>query len=292
MVTRDPDTVTVADALALGQARLPTRPGLPDPRREARWLLARALGWAETRLLLAPDESVPAPVQARYEGWLERRAAGEPAHHLTGTCPFWGRELLVSPAVLVPRPETELLVEAVLGLELPATARVADVGTGSGCLGLTLALERPGWRVTGVDSSLATLAVARANARRHGARLALVASDLASAATGTFDLVVANLPYIPAGALAELPVEVRHDPTLALDGGPDGLRQVSRLLSDAPRLLSPAGVLALELGEDQADVVAAEAAALGLGELRRVRDLGGCDRILILGRAGKLKADC
>jgi len=283
--------MTVAEAIAVGQARLPRRPGLPDPRREARWLLARALGWAETRVVASPDELLPGAVLERFLGWLDRRASGEPAHHLTGTCPFWGRELLVTPAVLVPRPETELLVEAVLGLELPATARVADVGTGSGCIGVTLALERPGWRVTGVDLRLAALAVARSNACRLGASLALVASDLAAAVTGPFDLIVANLPYVPAGALADLPVEVRHDPALALDGGPDGLRLVGQLLADAPRLLSPAGVLALELGEGQAETVASQGSDLGLPERGRVRDPGGCERVLVLGRAGKLTAD-
>ena len=170
----------------------------------------------------------------------------------------------MSPAVLVPRPETELVVEAALALPLAREARVLDVGTGSGCLAVTLAAERPRWRVTGVDRSLAALEVARANASRHAPGVRFGCADLTTAVAPPWDLVVANLPYIPTPAIDALPVEVRRDPAAALDGGPDGLDLVRRLLSDLSRVLRVCGGAILELGEDQAEAVAAAARADGL----------------------------
>jgi len=225
---------------------------------------------------------VPEAVAERFSDWLERRAAGEPAEHLTGECEFWGRSFAVSPAVLVPRPETELVVEAALALPLAREARVLDVGTGSGCLAVTLAAERPGWRVAAVDRSLAALRVARANAARHAPGVALFRGDLATGVAPPWDLVVANLPYVPSPAMDDLPLEVRRDPAAALDGGPDGLDLVRRLLADLPRVLRACGGAVLEIGEEQADAVAAAARAAGLNVARRIRDLGGCERVLVL----------
>ncbi len=276
-----------AEALALGARSLPRRAGIPDPAREARWLLARAWGLDETRLRLEPDAEVPAVVLERYRDWLRRRADGVPAHHLTGRCEFWGRELLVSPAVLIPRPETELVVAAALELGPAGPARVLDVGTGSGCLAVTLALERPAWEVIAVDVSAAALAVARRNAVRLEAAVRLVRGDLGAALAGGFGLIVANLPYIPSSAVSRLPVEVRHDPVLALDGGGDGLRLLTRLAADLPRLLASTGRAVLELGEEQAGPVAELAARNGLDVVGRVRDLGGCERVLVLERGGR-----
>jgi release factor glutamine methyltransferase len=158
--------LNTSEALSLGNDTLPRREGILDPRREAMWLLAAAWGVEETTLHLHPQREVPVEVESRYRDWLERRAAGEPAHHLTGSCPFWGRDFVVSPAVLVPRPETELVIETALSLPLPEEARVLDVGTGSGCIAVTLAAERPRWRVWGVDHSVAALTTARGNAYR------------------------------------------------------------------------------------------------------------------------------
>ncbi len=275
---------TVRDALELGARALPRRDGIPDPRREATWLLAHAWGVEETWLYLYPEAEVPTAAGERYQLWLRRRVLGAPAHHLTGECPFWGRQLVVSPAALVPRPETELLVEAALGLQLPSTARILDIGTGSGCLAVTLAAERPTWRVVGMDRSLAALLVARTNARRWAPAVRLVAGDLAEAVSGAWDLVTANLPYLPSDERLRLSVEVRHDPWLALDGGHDGLDLVRRLVVELPRLLAPGGWALLELGENQADAVGAAARANGLAELGRVRDLGAIDRVVQLHR--------
>lgn len=275
---------TVGELVEGGARRLPRRDGLPDPRREARWLLARAAGVPESWLLIHRDAVLPDEAASRYQAWLERRAAGEPAHHLSGSCSFWGRDFAVSPVVLVPRPETEIVVAVALELPLPATARVLDVGTGSGCLAVTLAAERPGWSVRAVDLSLSALGVARRNARRHGASLAFACGRLGSCLDGGYELVVANLPYIPTARLESLPLEVRHDPVLALDGGADGLELIRSLLDDLPRLLSPCGGAILELGEDQADEVAHLAGRCGLAVARRVHDLAGCERVVVLQR--------
>ena len=275
---------TVVELLAEGAQALPRREGIPDPRREASWLLARAAGVDESWLRVHAEAVLSTDAADRYRDWILRRAAGEPAHHLTGTCSFWGRDFEVSPAVLVPRPETELIVEVALALPLSASARVLDVGTGSGCLAITLAAERPRWSVRAVDRSLSALEVARHNAQRHRTDILLVCGDLASSLFGAYELVVANLPYIPRHHLANLPVEVRHDPSGALDGGPDGLDLVRALLGDLPRLLVPCGGAILELGEDQADEVAELADRSGLAVARRVRDLAGCDRVLVLQR--------
>ena len=274
--------MTVTEALTKGSATLPQKEGIPDPRREASWLLAAAWGVDEITLRIHPEREVPAEVVQRYRSWIERRAAGEPAHHLTGSCPFWGREFLVTPEVLIPRPETELLVQTALELPLSATARVLDVGAGSGCIAVSLAAERPQWRVCATDRSPAALSVARRNIERHGVEVDLILGDLASAVAPPWDLVVANLPYIPSSNLERLPKEVRHDPPTALDGGADGLDLVGALLTDLPRLLRVCGGAILEIGENQADAVATVAAGAGLAVARRVRDAGGCERVVVL----------
>jgi release factor glutamine methyltransferase len=274
--------VKVEEALQSGAAALPTREGIPDPRREVAWLLAAALRVDEITLRLCPEREVPAEAEQRFRDWLERRSAGEPAHHLTGSCPFWGREFEVSPAVLVPRPETELLVEAALSLPLPPTPRILDVGTGSGCIAVTLAAERPGWRLAAVDRSPCALAVARRNIERHRVTVGAFVGDLTTAVAPPWDLVVANLPYVPSADLERLSVEVRHDPAIALDGGVDGLGVVRRLLADLPRVLRSCGGAILELGENQAEEVAGLAYTFGLAVARRVRDAGGCERVVVL----------
>ena len=274
--------MNIAEAIAEGLATLPTREGIPDPRREALWLLAAAWGVDETTLRLHPDRELPVEVDRRYRDWLRRRAAGEPAHHLTGFCPFFGRDFEVSPAVLVPRPETELLVETALQLPLHNEARVLDVGTGSGCIALTLAAERPRWRVSAVDRSPAEMGVALRNREKHGVGVPFFLGDLASAVDARWDLVVANLPYVSADGIGRIAVEVRHDPVMALDGGFDGLDLVRRFLADLPRILRICGGAILEIGEGQAEAVTELANAAGLAVARRVRDLGGVERVIVL----------
>lgn len=273
---------TVRELFAEGAATLPRRPGIPDPRREARWLLAAAWGVSETWLRAHDTDEVPPGVASRFRDWLAARAPGAPAEHLTGACSFWGRTFRVSPLVLIPRPETELVVEVALALPLAASARVLDVGTGSGALAVTLARERPRWRVAALDRSQAALTMAAANARSHTATVALYRGDLTSAAAPGVDLVVANLPYVPSAALAGLPLEVRREPVAALDGGADGLDLVRRLLADLGRILKPCGGAILELGEDQADAVAELAHSHRLAVARRVTDPGGCERVVVL----------
>ncbi len=274
--------MNVAQAIAMGLAALPRGEGIPEPRREAAWLLAATWGVDEISLRLHPEREVPPAVVDRYRTWLGRRAAGEPAHHLVGQCPFFGREFEVNPQVLVPRPETELAVEVALQLPLAATARVLDIGTGSGCIAVTLAAERPRWRVAAIDRSPAAVVTARRNARRYGVDVAWLVGDLGDAVSPPWDLVVANLPYIPTGRLGGLPVEVQHDPALALDGGRDGLVLIRRLLLDLRGLLRPCGGAVLELGEDQAAPVAELARVAGLAVARRLRDAGGCERVVVL----------
>lgn len=277
--------MTVGDLLRAAAAVLLQRPGLAQPGREARAMLAFLLERDDAWVLAHPEAGVDSRRATVFQRWLDRRAAGEPFHHLTGACPFWGRLFAVTPDVLVPRPETELVVTRALDLHLPAAPRVLDVGTGSGCLAVTLALELPGSAVTATDVSLAALAVARRNVAALGARVALVAADLTSPVASGFDLVVANLPYLASAEIELLTPEVRdHDPRSALDGGPDGLDQVRRLLPQLPAILAPGAHALLELGAEQAAELARGPLPEGLAPAGVERDLGGVERVLALRR--------
>lgn len=272
----------VAQVLEKAGAVLPLRRGLPDPRREALFLLAAAWQVTEVWLRMRPEDPVPAEVEARFFGWIDRRREGEPAEHIIGRCEFWGRSFTVTPSVLIPRPETELLVQAALERALPPGARVVDVGTGSGCLAITLAAERPDWTVVGIDRSPEALQVARHNGEILGAEVGWIWSDLTSCCGSGFDLVVANLPYVPTGWLPGLGEEISREPVLALDGGRDGLDLVRHLMDDLGRILAPGGSCLLELAEGQADAVEALAEEQGLHSFGRRRDIGGCDRVVMI----------
>ncbi|MEN8164015.1 MAG: peptide chain release factor N(5)-glutamine methyltransferase [Acidobacteriota bacterium] len=272
----------VSEALEQATAALPTRRGLPNPHHEALFLLAAAWKVDEIRLRMRPEKAIPAEVERLFFQWVDRRSSGEPAEHIVGRCAFWGRSFRVTPSVLIPRPETELMVQAVIEMALPSGARVADVGTGSGCLAITLAAERPDWRVVGIDRSFGALNIARQNASDLGADVAWLWSDLMSCCGPGFDLVVANLPYIPSGWMPTLGEEISREPVLALDGGRDGLDLVRRLIGDLGRILAPGGLCLLELAEDQAAAVEEMAVKHGLHPAGRRRDIGGCDRIVML----------
>ena len=260
--------------------------GMDSPRLTAELLLAHVLHASRVRLYTDLERPLEAAELAAYRGLIARRASGEPTSYLTGNREFYGRPFAVDPRVLVPRPETELLVEAVLqAVPRNAEVRVLDLCTGSGCVGITLALERPRARVLATDASSEALEVARANAAALGAaeRFQARLGDLFSPVEGEapFDVVVANPPYVARGDLPTLPAEVRREPQLALDGGPDGLDVIRRIAAEAPRRLVPGGLLALEIGDRQGPTVHSLLVAAGYGSVRIERDLARHDRLAL-----------
>lgn len=266
--------------------------GIEEPRREARLLLGHVLGRAPGLLTTEAREEVGAAEAARFRDLVARRAAHVPVAHLTGRRGFWTLDLLVTPDVLVPRPDSETLIEAALAAlpDRSVVRRVLDLGTGSGALLLAALAEFPAAFGVGVDRSPAALAVARANAVRSGlARRALfVCGDWAAALRAGFDLVLANPPYVRTAEVAALAPEVReHEPRAALDGGPDGLAAYRAILAGLPRSLAPRGAAVLELGAGQAADVAALAAASGLAVAQLRQDLGGIPRAIVLRHAEK-----
>ncbi len=228
---------------------------------------------------------VPVEVDA-YRTLIRRRGDGEPVAHLTGRREFWSQTFAITPDVLIPRPETELVVERALAVAGPRDRplRILDLGTGSGALAVALAVELPAALVTAVDCSEAAVAIARRNAATAGVaeRVEAVVSDWTAALDPTtrFDLVVGNPPYVPSDALAALAPEVRREPRLALDGGVDGLDAYRRLVPAASRMLRPGGTVLLEVGAGQAAAVAALLAAAGLVEIGRHADLAGIERVV------------
>lgn len=254
-----------------GAARL-RAPDVASHLLAAELLLMHALGRDRTWMYTHPEEQVNADACARYFRLIARRAAGEPVQYLTGVQEFWGLEFEVTPAVLIPRPETEHLVEVALDRLRSATPpsrslplRVADVGTGSGCLAVSLARELPRAEIMASDISAAALEMARSNAERHGvsARIHFVQGDLLAFAAplarepaGPFDFIVSNPPYVGLDQAAKLPREVRnHEPRSALFGGPSGIEMYGRLIRESAALLRAGGTLAVELGYGLADEV-------------------------------------
>jgi release factor glutamine methyltransferase len=284
---------TIREAWVQASSLLKERKSGQDPDRVVLLLMQHLFGWSRTDIVLHWDDPFPAD---RLDAWrqaLARKVAGEPVQYITGEQAFYGVSFTVTPDVLIPRPETELLVErlAELGGELwPAEADVAaaDIGTGSGAIAVTLARLKPSWRITATDVSEAALRVARANASRHGVagRLRFVCGDLLTpliADGAAVDVLVSNPPYIPTAKLAGLQREVRdHEPRLALDGGADGLDVCRRILEQLPLLKAPPRVVGFELGAGQPEIVAPWLRAIDAGyETEIVRDLAGIGRHLI-----------
>ena len=277
--------MTVRERLGAGRAALA---GTLPPERaalDAEVLLAAVLGRGRWHLLAHPEERVAPEASAKYCSWLQRRAWGEPLEYLTGRADFYGLMLEVTPAVLVPRPETEVLVEAALSALRPLTGPlVVDVGTGSGAIALAVAANHPTARVLAVDCSLEALTVAHRNASAHSLldRVLTIGCDLLSCLDARFDAVLANLPYVATSDLATVSAPVvRYEPRLALEGGPDGLALVKRLLSQARGRLAPGGTILAEIGVGQGDEAAAIAGGLydsALVDL--LPDLAGLDRVL------------
>lgn len=278
--------ITVDAALREAVAALRSALGADAPR-EAQRLAAAALDLDLARLLAEPDRSVDPIAAARLRDWCRRRAGGEPYAYLVGTRGFWTLELEVGPAVLVPRPETELLVERVLACGDVLEARrgpaleVVDLGTGSGAIALAVARERPHWRVTAVDVSASALEIARRNASRHGLeRVVFVEGDwFAPLAGRRFDLVASNPPYVAADDPALHGDSLRHEPKGALTPGMDSLAALRAIAEGAPAALRPGGSLLLEHGAMQGEQVRACLVACGFGHVVSSRDLAGHERV-------------
>jgi release factor glutamine methyltransferase len=280
-MTRTLAGTSVRDALD-GAVTAITAGGSDTPRLDAELLLAHTLGVARERLHADPGLVVAGDAVRTFQGFVRRRAIDrEPVAYLLGRRAFRFVELAVGPAVLVPRPETELLVE--FALALPPGARVLDVGTGSGAIALALASERPDLTVCGSDVSAAALALATANATRLGLSVEWCLADLLDGLDTGWDVVLANLPYIPTAELALLQPEVStHEPVLALDGGPDGLEVIRRLVVQLSA--SAVDLVAMEVGAGQAQQVAELLLRSGYPDVSRRSDLAGIERIVIARR--------
>lgn len=270
----------VDEALAAARDRLAAS---PTARLDAELLLADTLSRPRTWLHAWPEAELEPDAAEGFDERIGRRAAGEPIAYLLGEREFWSLTFTVSPDVLIPRPETEGLVQAALDhLRMSATAepRVLDLGTGSGCVAVALAHERPDARVTAVESAGPALAIARANAARHGTVNVefLEGNWFAPPGARRFDVIVSNPPYVATGDPHLAAGDVRFEPVAALDGGPDGLDALREIASGAPHHLAPGGLVVVEHGMDQADAVAALFAGEGLTGVETHRDGAGLAR--------------
>lgn len=261
-MARDQTNCSVA-ALTFEATQILTRAGVRDARREAMSLIEHIIERNRTFVITHPESAVIPADTRKFRQLVELRAAGKPLQYITGHQEFFGLDIEVTPDVLIPRPETELLVETALDLLSDGHTHVSicDVGTGSGCISLAILHERPWLRAVGLDISFNALLVAARNATKHGLRerLALLAADCFAALdpeSARFAMIVSNPPYIAEDALAGLDREVRdHEPRVALTGGGDGLRIIRQLLTNSPPFLEAGGHLLMEIGFDQSEIV-------------------------------------
>ena len=277
----------LADVQRAVAARLAAA-GVDTANLDARVLLQRLLDLDPGTMIANPDRPVSDAEHDRLATAVARRVAREPLAYIVGDREFWSLDFAVAPGVLIPRPDSETVVEAALAALAPSTpARVLDLGTGTGCLLLAVLSERPVATGVGVDVDERAARLARANADRLGLarRAHFIVADWATAVAGPFDLVLCNPPYVPAADIAGLMPEVaRHEPRLALDGGARGLDAYAVLLPQLRRILAPAGAAVLEIGAAQATDVAALAQRQGLLAAPPRRDLAGHDRCLVVTR--------
>ncbi|MBI3452360.1 MAG: peptide chain release factor N(5)-glutamine methyltransferase [Rhodospirillales bacterium] len=283
----DAGAVTVGDALRGAGARLRAG-GIEAPPLEARLLVAAALAEPAERLIARPERDMPAAAAVRLEEFLGRRLAHEPMAYILGQREFWSLPFAVTPATLIPRPDSETVVAAALAAvpDRRRALRVLDLGTGSGCLLLALLAELPAAEGVGIDIDPAALAIAEANARGLGfaARARWAHDDWGRGLDERFDLIVSNPPYIPDAAIDTLAPDVRdYEPRRALSGGADGLGAYRALAPHAARLLAPAGIVAVEIGLGQASAVEAILVGAGLVPAGRRLDLAGIERCIWAG---------
>lgn len=290
----------ITSRLSLGQAhtaaaRLLREARIAAPELDARLLLCHAAGLSHEAYVAALNDALAPDAAARFGAFVERRLEGEPVSRIIGVREFYGRTFRIDASTLDPRPDTETLIEAALGLmEGETPLNILDLGTGSGCILITLLAELPRASGVGVDVSLGALELARANAHALGvgSRASFAASDWLEAVEGSFDLVVANPPYLSAADIAALSPEVRdHDPGPALDGGPDGLSAYRRIVPGLRKALCPGGFALFEIGPNQAQAVLSllAEASLEVGEPQHLwRDLAGRPRVV--GARSRVKA--
>ncbi len=260
-----------------------------DARLTSEILLGHVLSLPRVKLYMDLDRPLTKDELATYRALIQRRLAGEPTQYLVGFREFYGRRFAVDARVLIPRSETELLVEAALrGVKKDEPTRVLDLCTGSGCVAISIAAERPQASVWATDLMPGPIEVAKQNAEALGVdgRVTFFQGDLFAAVPpdAKFDVIVSNPPYVKSGEIATLQREVRHEPAAALDGGADGLVLLRRVVTDALPRLKPGGLLALEMGEDQGEAVRALMTRAGYRDVRIEKDLARHDR-LALGRA-------
>src|SRR3990172_5887180 len=285
----DSTCLTTVTNARLNSRTILSQYGISDSRLEADLLICYAAGLSRLELLLEPEHRLSAGQVVRLRRLLSRRLTGEPIPYILGASEFYGIEFHVDPRVLIPRPETELLVERAIdvanrlmagGIERPV---IADIGTGSGCIAIALAMNLPQAQVYAVDISADALEVARANCRRYelSERVALLHGDLMEPLPEPANIVVANLPYVEASELPRLALEISFEPRKALDGGQDGLASIRRLLAQMPTKAFPESTVLLEVGFGQAPSVAELARALYPdSRIRAYRDLSGVERVL------------